>query len=92
MPLPAAGEPDTMLRARGVLIQQRCINCHKIQGVGGLQGPDLSQAGWKFNAAHLRKQILDPESQSPDTKMPSYEGKISKDDLESVVQYLLLMQ
>jgi cbb3-type cytochrome oxidase cytochrome c subunit len=92
LPLPETGNAQTMLRARTVLIQQQCINCHKIQGTGGLQGPDLSQAGWKFNSDHLRKQILNPQSQNPDTKMPAYEGKISEDDLKALVQYLSLMQ
>ncbi len=91
LPFPEEGPPIQMTRARQVLIEQKCINCHRIQGVGGLQGPDLSQAGWKFNRQHLRSQILQPQLRNPDSKMPSFQGKISEEDLEVVVEYLSLM-
>ncbi|MFQ5740624.1 MAG: cytochrome b N-terminal domain-containing protein [Acidobacteriota bacterium] len=88
LPLPGNGDPALMARARQVLIEKKCINCHTIQGVGGRIGPNLSQAGWKFSRAHFRAQILDPKSHNPTTKMPSFRGVISEHDLEAVVEYL----
>ncbi len=91
LPLPEEGDPVQMVRARQVLVEQKCVNCHKIQGVGGLQGPDLSQAGWKFNRQHLRQQILDPKARNPESRMPSFQGRISESDLNAVIEYLSLM-
>ncbi len=91
LPLPEDGDPALMVRARQVLVERKCVNCHKIKGVGGLQGPDLSQAGWKFSRPHLRQQILDPKARNPESRMPSFQGEISERDLEAVVEYLSLM-
>ncbi len=91
LPLPEEGDPELLAAGRRVFVQLQCINCHKLQGVGGLQGPDLSQAGWKFNKRHLRQQILDPTANNPDSKMPSFAGKISQEELEAVVEYLSQM-
>ncbi len=91
LPLPKSDYPDQMNRGRTTFIQYECINCHKLGDEGGQQGPDLSQAGWKFSVRHLRQQILNPAESNPDSKMPAYEGKISEADLEALVQYLALM-
>ncbi|HZY90102.1 MAG TPA: hypothetical protein VFE78_35095, partial [Gemmataceae bacterium] len=37
-----------------------CVNCHKVAGIGGAVGPDLSQIGKKFNRAQLLESILEP--------------------------------
>jgi ubiquinol-cytochrome c reductase cytochrome b subunit len=92
LPLPEQGVPDQMLRAREVLVGQRCVNCHRFQGYGGLQGPDLSQAGSKLNRQRLRTHILDPKSLEPDSQMPAYRGRVSEEDLETIVEYLSRMR
>jgi putative heme-binding domain-containing protein len=38
----------------------QCKNCHRIDGVGSLMGPDLSNIGRKYTKAQLLDQILDP--------------------------------
>ena len=91
LPLPKAGDPNQIKDGRRAFIQYECISCHKLGSEGGLQGPDLSQAGWKFSVEHLRQQILDPMASNPDSLMPAYEGKISDAELEALVQYLSLM-
>jgi putative heme-binding domain-containing protein len=40
-----------------------CAKCHKVQGLGGDVGPDLSQIGGKFDRTHLIESILDPSSE-----------------------------
>ena len=91
LPLPEGDHPQQMIRARQALIHYECINCHRLADQGGLLGPDLSQAGWKFSREHLRQQILDPQASNPDSRMPAFEGKISAQDLEALIEYLSLM-
>lgn len=44
----------------------KCLVCHKVNGVGGDVGPDLSQIGGKFDRTHLIEAILDPSAQIPE--------------------------
>jgi putative heme-binding domain-containing protein len=38
----------------------QCAVCHKIDGVGGAVGPDLSQIGKKYHRAKILESIVDP--------------------------------
>ena len=91
LPLPESDHPQQMIRARQVLIHYECVSCHRLRDQGGLVGPDLSQAGWKFRREQLRQQILNPRAGNPDSRMPVFEGKISEEDLAALVEYLSLM-
>ncbi len=91
LPLPEGGDPQQMDRARHLFVDHKCVNCHKLKGVGGVQGPDLSQAGWKFSEQHIRQQILDPKHDNPDSKMPSFEGELSEEQIADLVAYLSQM-
>lgn len=55
----ASGDPH-----RGELIYRRaelqCIQCHRIAGVGGLVGPDLSSIGAQAPADYLVEALLNP--------------------------------
>ena len=39
---------------------QGCAGCHRVNGVGGRMGPDLSEIGESRSVAYLRQSILDP--------------------------------
>jgi putative heme-binding domain-containing protein len=41
----------------------KCASCHKVHGLGGDMGPDLSQIGGKFDRTHLIESILDPSAE-----------------------------
>jgi putative heme-binding domain-containing protein len=49
----------------------QCANCHKVAGVGGEVGPDLSEIGKKYSRRQLLESILDP-SKDIDPKFASY--------------------
>ncbi len=40
-----------------------CVRCHKVQGVGGEVGPDLTGIGKKEKRAYLLESIVDPNKQ-----------------------------
>jgi cytochrome c oxidase cbb3-type subunit 3 len=44
-----------------------CASCHTIGGEGGVLGPDLSRIGALRNPDYLRRALLDPEADIPDS-------------------------
>lgn len=47
-------------RGRTLFASSGCANCHRIQGRGGLIGPDLTNVGKMRSAHHLREAITNP--------------------------------
>lgn len=41
----------------------RCLNCHRIEGVGSRVGPDLSSVGVARHGAELRQALLEPDAE-----------------------------
>lgn len=54
------------------LIRERlaCLGCHRLDGVGGMIGPDLSAVGARRTADFIRRMISDPQATLPGTIMP----------------------
>ncbi len=65
-----------------------CVGCHRIDADGGKDGPDLSHAGAKHDAATLRRWIEDPELVDPDAEMPSFGDRLTGAQLDAVSRYL----
>lgn len=65
-----------------------CIGCHSIDGDGGSDGPDLTRAGEKLDAAALRRWIEDPEAVNPITDMPAFGDRLSAEQLDAISAYL----
>lgn len=70
------------------VVARYCIGCHKMDGDGGKEGPDLSHAGAKHDAATLRRWIVDPELVDPDAEMPSFGERLTAAQLDAVSTYL----
>ncbi|MEM9825381.1 MAG: PQQ-dependent sugar dehydrogenase [Planctomycetota bacterium] len=43
--------------------QTKCVTCHRVDGKGGVVGPDLSKIGGKFDRIHLIESLLEPSRQ-----------------------------
>ena len=70
--------------------KKKCVLCHSIGGEGGKKkdvGGPLDGVGKKRDEAWLRAYILEPKSKMPEAKMPKI--KLSTEDLNSVIQYML---
>jgi quinol-cytochrome oxidoreductase complex cytochrome b subunit len=65
-----------------------CIGCHKLDGDGGTDGPDLSRAGAKHDVSALRRWIIDPEAVNPEAEMPSFGRRLTPAELDAVVTFL----
>jgi ubiquinol-cytochrome c reductase cytochrome b subunit len=84
-PYPA---PDATTETAAAVFARHCIGCHRIDGEGGADGPDLSRVGAKRDAATLRRWIADPESVSPDAEMPAFGKRLTPAELDAIATYL----
>jgi aldose sugar dehydrogenase len=95
---PAAGHSGSMPadvsdieRVKSVIANNNCLLCHRIGQDGGDIGPSLNGVGTRRTADQIRATIVSPPpmtSAGAKNPMPSYEGKISDEDLKSLVHYL----
>ena len=83
-PVHAAG--DQVSAGLEVYKTQRCSMCHKVNGAGGKNGPDLSSVGTTRDAAWLKAYLVNPKAENPKNKMPPV--KASAADLDALVSYL----
>ena len=66
-----------------------CNSCHAVASQGRRVGPDLARIEHRMSQKELRTFILKPPD---DVSMPGYQGRISADDLERVVEFVLVAQ
>ena len=77
------GMTVTDLSGLAVFNDQGCASCHTVRGLGGTSGPDLSRAGARWSASHIREYIVMPE----DDEMPRFD-KLTEQQLDDLVTYL----
>jgi ubiquinol-cytochrome c reductase cytochrome b subunit len=80
---PTAGMTDAQLAGLKVYNGEGCTSCHQVRGIGGHTGPDLSRAGFRWELADMKRQIVTPK----DSRMPAYD-KLSPDRLDALIEYL----
>lgn len=73
------------------IFQSHCVVCHKVNGIGGDIGTDLSKVGERHDAVFLQTQLKNPALYRKDTKMPSYKD-LPKEDMDSLIAYLLTLK
>jgi quinol-cytochrome oxidoreductase complex cytochrome b subunit len=89
---PESGRPLTSVEraGRALFRAQKCDDCHKVAGVGGKKGPDLSEVGLKHSAAWLHSFVEAPTRFRTDTTdMPTFgPPTLSHQEIEELAQYL----
>jgi ubiquinol-cytochrome c reductase cytochrome b subunit len=67
-----------------------CTSCHSVAGSGPSRvGTDLAQLQHVYSQAELRAYVLHPPT---GVAMPEYAGRISEEDLDAVVSFVLVAQ
>jgi ubiquinol-cytochrome c reductase cytochrome b subunit len=77
------GLSPTALQGATNFEQRGCINCHRIAGVGGQRGPDLTQVGARLTGNDLTTRIL-----NGGRNMPAYGTILSPQDVSALVEFL----
>lgn len=92
--LPSSDNPElhrTLDLGRRVLVQEQCINCHRVEEFGGSSGPDLTSLQEVRSRNFIRLKIVDPRREHPLSPMPSYKN-LNDSRLEAVVEYVWQLQ
>jgi cytochrome c2 len=85
-----AQEADQIEAGKKVYSEMKCAMCHKIGGVGGKIGPELSGVGTRKDAQWIMGFLKDPKSVIPGTKQPPFKG--TDEQLEALVAYLISLK
>jgi cytochrome c oxidase subunit 2 len=97
---PKDSDPEPVKKGRKALLEQSCVNCHRVAGTAaqGTYGPDLTHlmsratlaTGMVPNTAeNLRQWIADPQKTKPGCLMPSF--GLSARDRGLIVDYMLTL-
>jgi cytochrome c2 len=86
----AQAQEGSVEKGKEVFSAKKCAICHKVNGVGGKMGPDLSDIGDKKDSEWLTKFLKDPKSLMPEAKMPAFKG--SDQELQDLVAYLMSLK
>ena len=70
--------------------ENRCAVCHRINGVGGSIGPDLSVAGRRLDASWVLAHLERPAEVAPGTRMPQI--TLTNTQMMSLTAYLLSLK
>jgi len=76
-------------KGRQLFVKYGCNSCHAVAGFGRKVGPDLAGHDRSLSADEIQGFILRPPAHS---SMPSYEGRMSKEDLERVTSFVHVTQ
>jgi ubiquinol-cytochrome c reductase cytochrome b subunit len=67
-----------------------CTSCHRVAGSGTSKvGTDLAHLEHRYSQEELRQYVLHPPA---DVAMPGYAGRISDEELDAVVAFVLVAQ
>lgn len=84
---PAPADPPADQQVE-VLFNRHCLSCHRLDGIGGKDGPDLSHIGHKADQARISAQISNSKALDPKSKMTVFEGKLTPDEIHALASWL----
>lgn len=74
---------------RALFQSQQCGGCHKIRGVGGDAGPDVTEVGLRHSSGWMHSFIESPSRFHVDTRMPAYgPPALSHQEIDEIGLYL----
>ena len=82
-PRPASADAS---KGAEVYKTRQCAMCHKVNGVGGKKGPDLSAVATQRDAKWLQTYLPNPKSMVPKGTMPP--AKVTPTELRDLIRYL----
>ncbi len=87
----AHGDENLVEKGKELYTQKKCSMCHKIDGVGGKMGPDLSDEGNKGRTEEwLVNFFKDPKSIKPEGMMRPVKG--TDEELKALAVYVMSLK
>ena len=63
-----------------------CFKCHVFKGIG-LGNVNLTEVTKRRSEQWIQDQIINPKSHNPSSGMPSFEGKLTRAEINSLIRY-----
>ncbi len=79
---------ETHSRAKQLIRENKCLDCHTLKGKGGSVGPSLTNVGGRRDRDYIYQQVKDPRSHNPRTAMPSFGDRLPESDINALADYL----
>lgn len=76
---------STPLQLQGAVVLQnkQCRNCHALEGIGGIRGPDLTDVGARLTKDELVRQVIQGGG-----LMPAYGKQLKPHEVTALVDFL----
>ncbi len=81
--------PPEAEKGRLLIHQFGCDSCHPVAGDGPRFAPDLAAIRRTMTQSELREYVLQPP---PGVAMPPYQGRLSEEELDQIVAFVLVVQ
>jgi glucose/arabinose dehydrogenase len=88
---PATSDASSVEHIKSVIADNNCLVCHRIGREGGDIAPSLNGLGTRRTADQIRAAIVSPPAKTSagnPNPMPSYDKKLTDEDLKNLVHYL----
>jgi ubiquinol-cytochrome c reductase cytochrome b subunit len=80
---------STQRAGRALYQSQQCAGCHRVAGLGGEEGPDLTAVGVRHSAGWIHSFIEQPSRFHQQSRMPAYgPPALTHQEIEELAQYL----
>jgi ubiquinol-cytochrome c reductase cytochrome b subunit len=73
--------------AVALILREGCVGCHRLDGVGGTNGPDFEGVGSRRSVDWVVNYLPDPEAIDPDATMRAYPD-LSLEDRTAIARFL----
>jgi len=83
------GGSDPVSAGSDLVERYDCRGCHRIDGWGDAQAPDLSGVTRRLGKEKIRSWLQSPRSIRPDTPMPNF--RLSDGRIDAIIAYLIAL-
>ena len=80
---------DSVVRGRELVNRYMCLACHKIDGEGGEEGPDLSTVGSQRSWTWIYAHTVRPQGVTAGSTMPVF--SLKRDEIQAVTTFLMTL-
>jgi len=85
----ATAKDSAIAKGKQVVETKKCSICHALEGKGGKIGKPMNELAEGKTDEFLNGSLVDPKKTiAADTKMPSYKGKLTDEEIGAVIEYL----